>query len=68
VADLFRRGAFRNSLPSLSWQAADELLSVAKTTDCLALQNDELFVTVLEKYLDAVSAVSTLALITAPSS
>jgi len=32
-ADLYRRGAFRASLPSGSWQAADDLLRVARAAD-----------------------------------
>lgn len=35
-ADLYRRGAFRASLPTASWQAADQLLGLALATDCLA--------------------------------
>ena len=35
-ADLYHRGAFRISLPSGGWQAADDLLRIAKTADRLA--------------------------------
>jgi Holliday junction resolvase-like predicted endonuclease len=35
-ADMYQQGAFRTSLPSRCWQAADELLGVALAADCSA--------------------------------
>jgi hypothetical protein len=35
-ADIYRQGAFRTSLPSGSWHAADELIGVALEADCSA--------------------------------
>ena len=35
-ADMYRQGAFRTSLPSGCWRAADELLGVALAADCSA--------------------------------